>query len=71
MIRLQASVCWSRPAATGLTQLAIYQPVAAANVEVSVRFKAVAGAVDRAAGIAVRRVDGDNYYVVRVNGARC
>jgi hypothetical protein len=47
--------------------LAIYQPVAAANVEVSVRFKAVAGAVDRAAGIAVRLADRDNYYVVRAN----
>jgi hypothetical protein len=47
--------------------LAIYQPVVAANVEVSVRFKAVAGAVDRAAGIAVRLADRDNYYVVRAN----
>lgn len=47
--------------------LAIYQPVATANVEVSVRFKAVAGSIDRAAGIAVRLVDRDNYYVVRAN----
>jgi hypothetical protein len=47
--------------------LAIYQPVSAANVEVSVRFRAVAGAVDRAAGIAVRLADPDNYYVVRAN----
>jgi hypothetical protein len=47
--------------------LAIYQPVSTANVEVSVRFKAVAGAVDRAAGIAVRLADRDNYYVVRAN----
>jgi hypothetical protein len=47
--------------------LAIYQPLSAANVEVSVRFKAVAGAVDRAAGIAVRLADRDNYYVVRAN----
>jgi hypothetical protein len=47
--------------------LAIYQPVSAANVEVSVRFKAVAGTVDRAAGIAVRLADRDNYYVVRAN----
>jgi len=46
---------------------AIYQPVSAANVEVSVRFKAVAGTVDRAAGIAVRLTDRDNYYVVRAN----
>jgi hypothetical protein len=47
--------------------LAIYQPVSTANVEVSVRFKAVAGTVDRAAGIAVRLADPDNYYVVRAN----
>jgi len=47
--------------------LAIYQPVAATNVEVSVRFKAVAGSIDRAAGIAVRLADRDNYYVVRAN----
>jgi len=47
--------------------LAIYQPVSVANVEVSVRFKAVAGSIDRAAGIAVRLADRDNYYVVRAN----
>ena len=47
--------------------LAIYQPVSAANVEVSVRFKAVAGSIDRAAGLAVRLADRDNYYVVRAN----
>jgi hypothetical protein len=47
--------------------LAIYQPVSTANVEVSVRFKAVAGSIDRAAGIAVRLADRDNYYVVRAN----
>jgi len=47
--------------------LAIYQPVSAANLEVSVRFKAIAGSVDRAAGIAVRLADRDNYYVVRAN----
>jgi hypothetical protein len=32
-----------------------------------VRFKPVAGEVDRAAGIAVRLTDKDNYYVVRAN----
>lgn len=47
--------------------LAVYQPVSAANVEVSVRFKAVDGKVDRAAGVAVRLADADNYYVVRAN----
>jgi hypothetical protein len=47
--------------------LAIYQPVSAKNVEVSLRFKPVAGTVDRAGGIAVRLKDADNYYVVRAN----
>ena len=32
-----------------------------------VRFKAVAGTVDQAGGIAVRLSDADNYYVVRAN----
>jgi hypothetical protein len=47
--------------------LAIYQPLSAKNVEVSLRFKPMAGAVDRAGGIAVRLKDADNYYVVRAN----
>jgi hypothetical protein len=47
--------------------LGIYEPVTATNVEVSVRFKAVAGRIDRAAGIAVRLRDSDNYYVARAN----
>jgi hypothetical protein len=47
--------------------LAIYQPVLASNVDVTVRFKAVAGKVDQAGGIAVRLSDPDNYYVARAN----
>src|SRR5262249_53166700 len=47
--------------------LAIYEDVSAANVDVTVRFKAVAGQVDQAGGIAVRLADADNYYVVRAN----
>jgi hypothetical protein len=47
--------------------LAIYDRVNARNVEVSVRFKPVAGRIDRAGGIAVRLADPDNYYVVRAN----
>ena len=39
----------------------------AKDVEVTVRFKAVAGRVDRAGGIAVRLTDTDNYYVLRAN----
>ena len=41
--------------------LAISDDITAANVEVSVRFKAVGGRIDRAGGIAVRLADPDNY----------
>lgn len=37
------------------------------NLEVSVKFKAISGEVDRAAGLAFRLKDANNYYVVRVN----
>lgn len=47
--------------------LAIYRPFSAKNVDVSVRFKAVAGTVDQAGGLAARLIDPDNYYVVRAN----
>ena len=47
--------------------LAIHKPVSTRNAEVTLRFKAMAGAVDRAGGIAVRLTDPDNYYVVRAN----
>jgi hypothetical protein len=47
--------------------LAIYDQVVSRNVDVSIRFKPVAGSVDRAGGIAVRVLDEDNYYVVRAN----
>jgi len=47
--------------------LAVYEPLAAQNVEASVRFKAVSGREDQAGGRAVRLADADNYYVVRAN----
>lgn len=47
--------------------LAIFEPVVAKNINASASFKAVAGRVDQAGGIAVRVVDADNYYVVRAN----
>jgi hypothetical protein len=47
--------------------LAIYDGVAVKDVEVSVRFKAVVGRIDRAGGIAVRLTDVNNYYVLRAN----
>ena len=47
--------------------LAIYTPTVLANVEVTVRFKPVAGRVDQAGGVVVRFADANNYYVVRAN----
>ena len=47
--------------------LAAFDQPVLRDVDVSVRFKAVSGEVDRAAGIAVRLADRDNYYVVRAN----
>jgi hypothetical protein len=47
--------------------LAVWLPLVARNLDASVRFKSVAGAVDRAGGLAVRLRDADNYYVVRAN----
>jgi hypothetical protein len=47
--------------------LAIHQAVSAADVDVRLRFKPVAGTVDQAGGIAVRLTDADNYYVARAN----
>lgn len=47
--------------------LAIHDSLSARNLNVEIRFKAVAGKVDQAGGIAVRLMDADNYYVVRAN----
>lgn len=47
--------------------LAVFEPPSAQNVIATVRFKAVAGKVDRAGGVAVRLIDADNYYLVRAN----
>ena len=47
--------------------LAIYEPYSGKNVDVSVRFKPVAGTVDQAGGIALRLQTPDDYYVVRAN----
>jgi hypothetical protein len=47
--------------------LAIFKPLSAKNVDVSLRFKAVAGSVDQAGGVALRLIDPDNYYVLRAN----
>jgi hypothetical protein len=47
--------------------LAVYKPISLKDVEVTVRFKPVAGKVDQAGGIAVRLTTPDDYYVVRAN----
>ena len=47
--------------------LAIQRSFSAKNVDASVKFKSVAGAVDQAGGIAVRLIDPDNYYIARAN----
>jgi hypothetical protein len=47
--------------------LAIYEASLVANLDAVVRFKAVGGKIDQAAGIAIRVRDADNYYVVRAN----
>lgn len=45
----------------------VYDGFSAADVAVSCRFKTVDGRVDRAAGIVVRYLNEQNYYVVRAN----
>jgi hypothetical protein len=47
--------------------LAVYKPYSGRDVEVSVRFKPVAGTVDKAGGVAVRLSTPDDYYVARAN----
>ncbi len=47
--------------------LCIYNNVIARDVAVSVRFKAMTGKVDQAAGIVVRYLDKDDYYITRAN----
>lgn len=47
--------------------LAVFDQPVLQDLDVAVRFKPVSGEVDRAAGIAVRLTDGNNYYVVRAN----
>jgi hypothetical protein len=57
----------SRDTADYRFPLCIYDSLTAADVEVSVRFKPVDGAVDQAGGLLVRARDTQNYYLVRAN----
>jgi hypothetical protein len=47
--------------------LAVYKPYSGKDLELSVRFKPVAGRVDEAGGIAVRLSTPDDYYIARAN----
>jgi len=47
--------------------LAVYKPYSGKDLELSVRFKPVAGTVDEAGGIAVRLSTPGDYYVARAN----
>jgi hypothetical protein len=57
----------SRDAMAGRFPLAIWEKTSIRNGEVSVAFKPVDGAIDRAAGIVWRYQDQNNYYIVRAN----
>ncbi len=57
----------SRDATAGRFPLAIWDRTVLRDGEISVAFKALAGAVDRAAGIVWRYQDPGNYYIVRAN----
>jgi hypothetical protein len=47
--------------------LCIYDRLTAKDAEVAVKFRAVSGKVDQAAGLVVRFQDANNYYIVRAN----
>jgi hypothetical protein len=47
--------------------LAIYNPTTAANIEITARFKPVAGKMDQSGGVVARFRDANNYYVARAN----
>jgi hypothetical protein len=51
----------------GRFPLAVYDAASFANGAVSVRFKAISGETDQAAGIVWRYENPDNYYIVRAN----
>src|SRR5258708_20974557 len=57
----------STDATAGRFPLAIFENAHLANGSISVKFKAMSGAVDQAAGLVWRYRDADNYYIVRAN----
>jgi hypothetical protein len=64
----QAAIAQTSTDTTGYRfPLAVYKPVSARDVDVTLRLKPVSGKVDQAGGIAVRLTTYDDYYVVRAN----
>lgn len=57
----------STDATSGRFPLAIFERASLVNGSISVRFKAVAGDRDQAAGLVWRYQDPDNYYLARAN----
>jgi hypothetical protein len=47
--------------------VAVLSDISAADIDLSVRFRAISGRVDQAAGLVWRYRDQDNYYIVRAN----
>jgi hypothetical protein len=47
--------------------VAVFNDVTSKDVDISVRFRPVSGAVDQAAGLVWRYQDANNYYIVRAN----
>ena len=47
--------------------VAVVSDISAADIDLSVRFRPIAGRVDQAAGLVWRYRDQDNYYIVRAN----
>jgi hypothetical protein len=52
---------------SGRFPLAVYDKAAFTNGSLAVRFKAISGERDQAAGLVWRYKDADNYYIVRAN----
>lgn len=57
----------SKDATGGRFPLAVYEKASVKDGTLSVKFKAVSGSADQAAGLIWRYKDPDNYYIVRAN----
>ena len=57
----------SKDATGGRFPLAVYEKASVKDGTLSVKFKAISGSGDQAAGLVWRYKDPDNYYIVRAN----